>query len=125
MTNAPSIHMVSATQPQLAHSREARSSHECCDDPLNREVAWCESRPMTSTAEALRSIARPTPPAEPSPAAPIIAIVRLRESRRSWFITAVCERQFALEITGYAPGCMHSPGRWFSLQPDFFEVAAS
>jgi len=80
---------------------------------------------MTNATEALSSIALQVPPEEPASAAVVIAIVRLRDSRRSWFVTAVHQREYALEIVGYAPGCMHSAGCWFSLQPDFFEIAAT
>lgn len=116
--------MVSATQPQLVHRLGLDSRCNTSNAVLSDEAAWCESRAMTKTAETLRSIARPGPP-EPTAAAAVIAIVRLRGSGRSWFVTAVHQRQSAMEIVGYAPGCMHSPGRWFSLQPDFFEIAAT
>jgi hypothetical protein len=79
---------------------------------------------MMNATEALLSIARPVPPETPGPSASVVAIIRLCESRRSWFVTAVQRRGYAIEVVGYAPGCMHSAGSWFSLGPDFFEVAA-
>jgi hypothetical protein len=80
---------------------------------------------MTNTTEVLLSIARPGPLETPGWSASVVAIIRLCESRRSWFVTAVERRDQTIEVVGYAPGCMHSAGRWFSLQADFFEVAAA
>lgn len=80
---------------------------------------------MTNAMEVLLSIARPELLETPESAASVVAIIRLCESRRSWFVTAVQRREHTIEVHGYAPGCMHSAGRWFSLQPDFFEVAAA
>lgn len=78
-----------------------------------------------NATEALLSLARPVPLDTRGTTASVVAIIRLSESRRSWFVTAVQRRGYAIEIVGYAPGCEHTAGRWFSLQPDFFEVAAA
>jgi hypothetical protein len=80
---------------------------------------------MMNATEALLSLARPIPRETRGPTASVVAVVRLSESRRSWFVTGVQRRGSAIEIAGYAPGCMHSAGSWFSLTPDFFEVAAA
>lgn len=80
---------------------------------------------MTNATEALLSIARPASLAAHGRATPVVAIIRLCTSRRSWFVTSVQRREYAIKIVGYAPGRVHSSGHWFSLEPDFFEVAAA
>lgn len=80
---------------------------------------------MMNATEALLSITRPVPHETRGRTAHVVAIIRLCESRRSWFVTAVQRRGYAIEVVGYAPGCMHAAGSWFSLEPDFFEVAAA
>jgi len=79
---------------------------------------------MTNDMEALLTLARTASP-EPADASPVVAIIRLADSRRSWFVTAVRQRNQGLEVVGYAPGCQHRSGGWFCLDPRFFEVAAA
>lgn len=83
-----------------------------------------------NATEALLSIARQRPletsdHESTDDNAGVVAIVRLASSRRSWFVTEVRRTGCSIEVVGYAPGCMHSAGDWFSLQADFFEIAAT
>jgi hypothetical protein len=80
---------------------------------------------MTDALETLLSLALPRRLETHGWPGSVVAIIRLRESRRSWFVTAVQQEEHTIEVVGYAPGCMHSAGSWFSLKPDFFEVAAA
>jgi hypothetical protein len=80
---------------------------------------------MTNAIETLMSIARPTRLETRGTTGSVVAIIRLCESRRSWFVTAVQREERTIEVVGYAPGCAHSSGIWFSLGLDFFEVAAA
>jgi hypothetical protein len=117
--------MLSAIQPQVTHSLDDDFPSDRRDSALNPDGGRVESRPMMNAMDALRALARPVPMEQHVPAAAVVAIVRLRESRRSWFVTAVHQQQHAIEIVGYTPGCMHASGRSFSLRPDFFERAAT
>lgn len=79
---------------------------------------------MLSPLEAFLSIAQTGAHPQQTPACPVVAIVRLSESRRSWFITGVRRQDLEIQVLGFSPGCLHSAGNWFSLEPDFFELAA-
>jgi len=87
---------------------------------------------LTNALTAIAKLARPaavTPVASaigigPASDREVIAIIRLSNSRRSWFVTGVQRVEHELTVVGYTPGCPYSAGRWFSLRPDFFAVAA-
>jgi hypothetical protein len=51
-------------------------------------------------------------------------IVRLAESKRAWFITAAQPTATGLQAVGFESGCIRSPGRWFKVTADFFDVVA-
>ena len=76
-------------------------------------------------SDALLSIA-PTSSTHPATGVEqmVHVIVRLAESKRAWFITAAQRTATGLLAVGFESGCIRSPGRWFKVTADFFEVAA-
>ncbi len=54
----------------------------------------------------------------------VVAIVRLAQSGRAWFIIAVHETPEGVQVLGYESGCPYSSDRLFRVRADFFDVAA-
>jgi hypothetical protein len=81
---------------------------------------------MTKVGDALFAVAHwdEVPAAEPREDSTVVAIVRLAESGRSWFITAVYRTAEGMEVDGYEPGCQYSGRRGFHVPVAFFETAA-
>lgn len=81
---------------------------------------------MLNLNDALRRIAQSELPDGPrSSASRVVAIVRLSETGRAWFVTGVQHASERLYVAGYDPGCLHSFGeRWFLVAAEFFEMAA-
>lgn len=80
---------------------------------------------MTTLGDALVSVAgrgaiEPTRPEESI----VVAIIRLAENGRAWFITSVSPTSEGMRVDGYEPGCEYSDERWFQVSSDFFEIAA-
>lgn len=80
---------------------------------------------MTTLGDALVTVAGRAPLQASRPAeSVVIAIVRLAENGRAWFITSVHRTAEGMQVDGYEPGCEYSDERWFQVSSDFFEMAA-
>lgn len=54
----------------------------------------------------------------------VVAVVRLAQGGRAWFITAVHRSPEGVQLEGYEPGCQYSDERSFNVPVAFFEIAA-